>query len=62
MFFINKGSDKTQVSSEPRRDFLKKSSLGSFALFVGFNSNGLLATTNSVSKDISINHRYLIYS
>ncbi len=44
-----------KILSEPRRDFLKKSSLGSFALIVGFNSNGLLATTNSVSKDISIN-------
>ena len=44
-----------KILSEPRRDFLKKSSLGSFALLVGFNSNGLLAAVNSVSKDLSIN-------
>ena len=41
--------------SESRRDFLKTTSIATTALFVGFNSKGLLAATSSASKDILIN-------
>ena len=41
--------------SESRRDFLKTTSIASTALFIGFNSKGLLAATGSTPKDVFIN-------
>ena len=41
--------------SESRRDFLKTTSIASTALFIGFNSKGLLAATGSIPKDVFIN-------
>jgi isoquinoline 1-oxidoreductase beta subunit len=41
--------------SESRRDFLKTTSITSAALLVGFNSKGLLAVTNSIPREVSIN-------
>ncbi|OUW04643.1 MAG: dehydrogenase [Betaproteobacteria bacterium TMED156] len=43
------------ILSEPRRNFLKKSSIGTSVLFIGLNSNGLLAATSSISKDVIFN-------
>jgi anaerobic selenocysteine-containing dehydrogenase len=43
------------ISSLSRRDFLKKGSIGTAALFVGLNSNGVLAAALSSSGEVMVN-------